>query len=40
MTPPTLDEIWGDHCRQEFVEKDVVAALRTMTVAPAVNHSP
>jgi len=31
MTPQKLEQIWADHLAQEFVNKDVEAALATLT---------
>ncbi|HVJ52580.1 MAG TPA: hypothetical protein VM689_08975 [Aliidongia sp.] len=35
-----LSALWEEHTRQEFVERDVDATMRTMVASPYVNHIP
>lgn len=35
-----LEAVWEEHCKCEFVERDVAATMATMVDRPYVNHIP
>jgi carboxymethylenebutenolidase len=35
-----LEAVWEEHCKYEFVERDVAATMATMVERPYVNHIP
>jgi carboxymethylenebutenolidase len=40
VTNPNFDQLWEEHCKQEFATRDVEATLDTMVDDAYVNHIP